>query len=308
LSLYLDNIIVLDGVEEEMADGVTVMEVLNFPGDTELLRDLIRSERVRMLIFDPLISYTSSDVNIIDTLDVRHLLDPLAQLARDEDIAIVATIHFSKRTEGDFITRVSGSRQFTDTARSVFTVLVEGRKDGGEVRRWIASAKLNLDKCPVAIPFFIEDVVSGQERFVRFRDRRAWLQQSSRIMKRLSAPLVSVYETNEQPGATNTRLEPLQDLEILRNELRFEEKVLRRIAGNGEFRRNDQFCSRGRKSFIGASNLLKIAAQIPDDGIDLSETDLHAVRRKLCAARRSAIPFEPDYGLEVRLTAGDLCW
>ena len=95
---------------------------------------------------------------------------------------------------------------------------------------------------------------------MRFRDRRAWLEQRSRIMKRLSAPLVSVYETNEQPSATNTRLEPFQDLEILRNEPRFEEKVLRRVAGNGEFRRNDQFCSRGCKSLVGANNLLKIAA------------------------------------------------
>jgi hypothetical protein len=39
----------------------------------------------------------------------------------------------------------------------------------------------------------------------------------------------------------------------------------------------------------------------------LSEPDLHAVRRKLCAARQSAIPFEADYGLALRLIAGEVC-
>ena len=57
------------------------------------------------------------------------------------------------------------------------------------------------------IAIFVEDVVSRQKRFVRFRDRRAWLQQSGRIMKRLSASLVSIDETDEQTGATTRRLE-----------------------------------------------------------------------------------------------------
>ena len=139
------------------------------------------------------------------------------------------------------------------------------------------------------------------------RDRRARLQQRSCVMERLSTPLVSVYEANQQTGPANPRMEPFQNLEILRNELRLKEKVLGRIPGNGEFRSNDQFRSRGRQPLVRANDLLKITVQISDGGVDLSEADLHVVRRKLCAARRSAISFEPDYGLAVRLTAGEVC-
>src|SRR5438105_498154 len=106
-------------------------------------------------------------------------------------------------------------------------------------------------------------------------------------MERLSAPLVSIYETDQQTCPANVLLEPCQNLDILRNKLRFKEKILRRIPGNGELRSNDQFCSRGGKPLVGANDLLKIPAQISDGGVDLSEPDLHAVPRKLCAARQS---------------------
>ena len=68
--------------------------------------------------------------------------------------------------------------------------------------------------------------------------------------------------------------------------------------------RNDQFRSSRLQPVVSAGDLLKIAAQIPDDGIDLSEADLHAVGRKLCAARRSAIPFGAGYRLVVGWAAG----
>ncbi|HEX9413679.1 MAG TPA: AAA family ATPase [Ktedonobacterales bacterium] len=154
----LNNILVIDGVQTDIHDGVQVMEALSFPQDTEPLRQWIRANRVKITAFDPLISYTSSDVNVIDTLDVRHLLDGLAGVAESEDTAILGTVHFSKRTEGEFITRVSGSRQFTDTARSVFTVLVEKPDSHGIRRRWLASAKLNLGPTPRALSFTIDEV------------------------------------------------------------------------------------------------------------------------------------------------------
>ncbi len=69
------------------------------------------------------------------------------------------------------------------------------------------------------IAVFVEDIVGGQKRFMRFRDRRARLQQGGGIMKRFSASLVPVDEADEQSGALHPRLELLQHLEVLRNEL-----------------------------------------------------------------------------------------
>ena len=86
------------------------------------------------------------------------------------------------------------------------------------------------------VAVLVENIVGGQKRLVRFRNRRARLQEGGGIVKRLSPILVSIDETDEQTGAPNARLELVQDLEILRDEPRFEEQVLRRIAGNGELR------------------------------------------------------------------------
>ena len=154
------------------------------------------------------------------------------------------------------------------------------------------------------VAILVENIVGGQKRLMRLRHRRAGLQEGGGIVKWLSAILVSIDETDEQTGAPDMRLELFQDLEILRDEPRLEDQVLRRITGNGKLRRNDQFRSSRRQPIVGAGDLFKIAAQISDDGIDLSEADLHAVGRKLCAARRSAIPFEAGYRLVVGLTAG----
>jgi hypothetical protein len=74
--------------------------------------------------------------------------------------------------------------------------------------------------------------------------------------------------------------------------LRFEDEVLRWIAGDGQLWGEDQLCAGRRQPLVGAGYFLKVAAQIADRGIDLSETDLHAVPGKLCAGLSSAIPFD----------------
>ncbi len=103
------------------------------------------------------------------------------------------------------------------------------------------------------------------------------------------------------------RVQFFQDLQVLRNEARLEEQVLGRITGDGELRRKDQLGTGGSEPLIGTENFLKVAVQIANGGIDLSEPDLHAVLRRLCAARRSAIAFDPGYGLAVRLIVGAVC-
>ncbi len=133
----LDHIFVVEGVEFKAA---------------------CKEKGIKLTIFDPLISYTSADIKVIDQLDVRRFLDPLAATARELEMAILATIHFSKRADGEFVNRVSGSRQYTDTARSVLSVLVGGQEEDGMIRRWLASAKLNLGKTPPAWSFFVETV------------------------------------------------------------------------------------------------------------------------------------------------------
>lgn len=157
----LEHIYVVEGVEKEVegAEGkVRITTALSFPRDLKEFETTCKEVNVKLAIFDPLISYTSAEVKVIDQSDVRRFLDPLAATARACDMSIFATIHFSKRGDGEFINRVSGSRQYTDTARSVLSVLIGGQEEDGSVRRWLASAKLNLGPTPPAWSFFVETV------------------------------------------------------------------------------------------------------------------------------------------------------
>ena len=72
-------------------------------------------------------------------------------------------------------------------------------------------------------------------------------EQGGRVVKRLAAALVAVDETDEEAGVADPRVELLEDFEILRNEPRFEDEILRRIAGDGEFRREDEFGAGARR-------------------------------------------------------------
>src|SRR5438067_10203111 len=110
-------------------------------------------------------------------------------------------------------------------------------------------------------------------------------------MKRFATPLIAVNETDEQSRVSYARMKLIEDLEILRNKARFEDEVLRRVSGNGQFRRQDQFGASGRETLVSADDPLKIAAQIPDCWVNLSKTDLHAALRRLCATQPAAIPF-----------------
>src|SRR6266480_3137448 len=94
-------------------------------------------------------------------------------------------------------------------------------------------------------------------------------------IKRFDAALIAVNETDEQSRISHARMKLIEDLEILRNKTRFEDEVLRRVSGNGQFWRQDQFRASGRETLVSADNLLKIPAQIPDGRVNLSKTDLH---------------------------------
>ncbi len=156
VSACLDRIFVLQGTELDLGNGLIVTELLDLSRDRESFRATCRENDIKLTILDPLLSYTGTDVQTIDGLSVRRFLDPLVAVAREQQQTIVATIHFSKRTEGEFISRVMNSRQYTDCARSVLAVLVGLREDDGHVRRWLASAKNNLGPPPAALSFWIE--------------------------------------------------------------------------------------------------------------------------------------------------------
>ncbi len=140
-------------------EGVAVApedtETLVLPRDVEAVRDAIRARHVKLLIIDPVISFTAQDVDVLHPAELRHFLDPLALLAQQEDLAVWALLHFTKAVGTAVILRISLSRQMTDTARIVGVVLEDPRDDHAGTR-WLAQAKTNLGFTPPAYGFTVQ--------------------------------------------------------------------------------------------------------------------------------------------------------
>lgn len=100
-------------------NGVSVDTGMRIPDDLPEIRALLRDENVKLWIIDPITSVITGNSDKED--DVRAVLDPLAALAADLDIAIVAIRHFNKGAgyAGD---KVSGSHAFRDAVRSLILV------------------------------------------------------------------------------------------------------------------------------------------------------------------------------------------
>ena len=64
---------------------------------------------------------------------------------------------------------------------------------------------------------------------MRFADRLPGFEQSDRVMKWFSAPLVAIDKTNQESCASDPRMQLLEHGKVLRNKLRFENEILRRI-------------------------------------------------------------------------------
>src|SRR6266700_5224599 len=110
-------------------------------------------------------------------------------------------------------------------------------------------------------------------------------------MKGFAPSFIAVNKTDQQRRASHARMKPLEDGKVLRDETRFKYEILRRVSGNGQFWRQDQFRAGGSEALVSTDDPLKIAAQIPDCRVNLSKTDLHAALRRLCATQLAAILF-----------------
>src|SRR5437867_8056582 len=79
------------------------------------------------------------------------------------------------------------------------------------------------------ITVLVEDIVSGQKRFVSFADRLASLEQSSGVAKWFAASIVAIDKPDQQRRRAHAGVQFFEQGEILGNEARLENEILRRI-------------------------------------------------------------------------------
>src|SRR6266496_1952427 len=82
------------------------------------------------------------------------------------------------------------------------------------------------------VALLVEDIISGQERFVYFADRLATLKQRSGVAIRLTASFVPINKPDQQRRLPDACVQLLQYREILRDEPRLKNQVLRRVSGD----------------------------------------------------------------------------
>ena len=130
------------------------------------------------------------------------------------------------------------------------------------------------------IAALVENVVSGQESFPDSMFDFAIFQPSDGIAKGFSwvAGVVVVHVAHEKRHLADFSGQVVKRLQAMRDKLRFEHQIARRIAHEREFRRDDQVSPGVEALAVGGENSFYVPGKIPDDGIDLSEADLHERR------------------------------
>jgi RecA-family ATPase len=150
----LDMIATLRLVGEDGRD-----DLISLPGHLDLLAEEAQRYKARLLVLDPLVSALTGGIDSHRDADVRRVLAPLAQLAEEREMAVLALIHLRKSSATEGLHRVSGSIAFTAAARSV---LAFGRPEGGEedngdgLDRVLAHAKSNLGPLAPSLAYRVE--------------------------------------------------------------------------------------------------------------------------------------------------------
>ena len=89
------------------------------PDDLPGLEAKVRAVDARLLMVDPLVSHLPLNIDSHKAQHVRSVLAPLAHLAEDAGLAVVAVVHFNGAPSTDVRSRISGSKALRDASRSV---------------------------------------------------------------------------------------------------------------------------------------------------------------------------------------------
>jgi putative DNA primase/helicase len=110
----------------------------------------------RLIVFDPLPDYIAADEN--SSAEVRSALVPLARLAQEKKVAVVAVLHQNKKNDLTTVQRIAGSGAFAQIARVVLAIGTHPDDAGKETgkRRVMLVSKNNYGERDVGQAYEIE--------------------------------------------------------------------------------------------------------------------------------------------------------
>lgn len=110
----------------KVVERETSSATLCLPEDVGLLTEAITDHEVALVVVDPLMSMIGGSLDANASKDVRRALEPLAEMAFNTGVAVVAIAHFNKATGLDALSRITGSGAFKDVARAVVVFADDG--------------------------------------------------------------------------------------------------------------------------------------------------------------------------------------
>lgn len=120
----------------------------------------------RLIVFDPLPDYIAGDEN--NSAEVRAALVPLARLAQERNVAVVAVLHQNKKNDLTTVQRIAGSGAFAQIARVVLAIGThpeDADKQTGK-RRVMLVSKNNYGERDTGQAYEIETRGNGQPGLV----------------------------------------------------------------------------------------------------------------------------------------------
>jgi hypothetical protein len=130
--------------------------------DIATLRRIIEVWQPNIVVIDPAIRYMGK-LNTNAATEVRAILDPLNDLAKEFDCAIVGIRHLNKDEMKKAMYRGQGSMDFIGAARSAFVVIEHSDKPGLAV---FCHTKINNARKAPSLTFCVEDSPDKIGRFV----------------------------------------------------------------------------------------------------------------------------------------------
>jgi RecA-family ATPase len=134
---------------------------LSLPEDISHVKRAIARVEAKLVIFDPLMAFLSSNLDAHRDHHVRRMLAELAALGEDTGAAVVVIRHLNKGSGTNPLYRGGGSIGIVGAARSAFLVAKHPEDDQ---RRVLASQKNNLAEAPPSLEFALAEAYNGAVR------------------------------------------------------------------------------------------------------------------------------------------------
>jgi hypothetical protein len=123
---------------------------VRLPRDLGPLEEIIRTERIRLLVIDPLIAYLPPSICVSNDQVVRRALSRLAAMATRTGAAVVLVRHLNKQGRQKALYRGGGSIGIIGSARSALLVASHPSSKGDRV---LTVTKSNLSEQPAALGY-----------------------------------------------------------------------------------------------------------------------------------------------------------